>query len=429
MPALRILHVLNYGWPHIDGYTVRSQGLITAQKRHLSIEAVIVTSPFTPLASAADRAFSTPAWGEGIQIETVARPSHAYSGLTGLERPGIGLSPYTSAVFRQRLHRVVERLQPDVIHAHHPHYVGAAAQRVARRHHLPCLYELRCFNGDYDRDRVSSPFRRPYYQVRGWHQNRLERRTCRSASAVVTISDGLARRIEAAGVPSDRVFVVRNSVPTDLFSGRVAEPPGQTLRIGYATTFAEMEGLDLLVRSIPAVVNRLRTQDRDLRVTLAGDGPDWPRIRRLVDDLGVGDTVKLPGFIPYDQMPDFYRSLDLFVVPRRPAALAEHTTPLKPLEALAMGRPLLVSDLPALRELLGQRPGVRFSDPTPEALAQSLLAFHDQPWSTTADVVADRSWEREVQRYAEIYARLAPSFSSASPPRSHRKFTKQHAAS
>ena len=37
-PVARVLHVLNYGWPHIDGYTVRSSGLITAQAQHLGLE-------------------------------------------------------------------------------------------------------------------------------------------------------------------------------------------------------------------------------------------------------------------------------------------------------------------------------------------------------------------------------------------------------
>ena len=86
-----------------------------------------------------------------------------------------------------------------MIHAHHPHYVGAAARWVADRLGLPMVYELRCFNGDYDLNPDSA-----YSRLRRRYMNRWEHRVAAAADAVVTISDGLAQRIIAGGADPDR---------------------------------------------------------------------------------------------------------------------------------------------------------------------------------------------------------------------------------
>ena len=189
--------------------------------------------------------------------------------------------------------------------------------------------------------------------------------------------------------------------PSAPSAGRAAPP--RHLHIAYATTFEAMEGLDVLVRAAHLAAPTLGERGVTLKVTLAGTGREWDAINALVDELKLRETVDLPGFVPYGQMPDFYRGLDLFVVPRRQAAVSSDTTPLKPLEALACGKPLLVSDLPAMRELLQGRTDVRFVTPDdPRQLADAVVAFAEQPWTGTGQI-ADRSWSGEVQRYPAIY--------------------------
>ena len=409
----RILHVLNYAWPYIDGYTVRSMGLVTAQRRQLGLNAAVAVSPFTPFPTATDRHFVTADWGPDVQIDATRYTEGGPHQVGRLERPAMGLSPATTAVFRRELASIIRRLEPDVIHAHHPHYVASTALDLAHSFGLPSVYEIRCFNGDYDLDQAGL-----YSQARGQYQNRLEQRLCQRASAVVTISDGLARRIVRGGTPEEQVFVVRNGVNADLFTSEERrDPPGTTLSIGYATTFEKIENLDLLLHSAARLRSRLAAQGRALRLTIAGTGRDWERVQRLSRKLGLEDTVRLPGFVPYEQMPAFYRSLDLFVVPRGHTPATKDTTPLKPLEALAAGLPLLVSDLPALRELLGGRRDVRFFEPDVESLTRQILDFAADLWLADHRGVEDRSWQREVHRYTDVYAAAAARATSSTASR------------
>ena len=417
---MKVLHVLNYGWPYIDGYTARSIGLVGAQAEHLDgVEPAVATSPFAPLAHGRDEAFRTPHWGPELQLRATRRRAGEPLGPRAWERPAVGLAPATSAMFRAELESVVRRTGAELVHVHHPHYVAGPALDVARALGLPAVFELRCFNGYYDLG-TGSPLR----SARGHLQNALEFALAREASATVTIADGLAATLLRAGVAEDRLFVVRNSVDTSRFdaSGRDAgfgerlaadaagggdggvDGGGTVLRVGYATTFERIENLDEAVRAAALAAPRLAARGVRLELALAGTGRDHPRIAALVDELELGATVRLPGLVPYADMPGFYRSLDLFLVPRGAHAVSMDTTPLKPLEALACGCPMIVTDLPAMRELLAHRSDVRFTAPDADAMAEAILAFADAPHAGVGHV-PERAWPLEVQRYAEVYAR------------------------
>ena len=405
----RVLHVVNYGWPAVDGYTVRTMGLLEAQRTHLGIEARVAASPFAPLTSATDPASATDHWGPEVQTET---REHGARAALSWERPRLGIAPGARTAYREALREIVREFRPEVVHAHHPWASASVAREAAEAEGVPFVYELRCFNGDYDLDGDSL-----YERARGRWQNALEARLLGKTRTVVTISDGLRDRILGLGVPQERVHVVRNAVDTGRFAPSETASPDEpeTLHVGYATTFEPMEGLDDLVRAIAIARPRLEAQGRRLRATIAGTGRDWDRISALVRELGLADTVTLPGLVPYGQMPDFYRSLDLFVVSRREAPVSADTTPLKPLEALACARPVLATDLPAMRELMGGREDVRFAAPGPDGLAAGMGDFAQGPWRGTGEI-GDRAWRREIERYREVYAHaLAPTSRDAVP--------------
>lgn len=390
---MRVLHVVNYGWPYVDGYTVRTAGLVTAQHDELGWSPHVLTSPFTPFAKATDEDFTTSAWGPHNQTASGGE-------VAGWERPGVGLAPNSSRTLREDVIAAATRHDADLVHVHHPHQVARPAIAGARELGLPVVHEVRCFNGDYDLDRTN-----PYHRVRGRWANHLEVVAARRAQSVVTIAEGLRRRLLDADV--GEVTVVRNSVDTSRFHADVTPGPRPDVRlhVGYATTFEHIEGLDLLVDALALAAPRL--DDGDLHVTLAGAGRDRDRIQGLVRDAGLDHLVSFPGFVPVSQMPGFDRALDVFLVTRHDAVVVRDTTPLKPLEAIAVGTPVWAADVPAMRELLDGHPGTEVYDPTPEALAERLLAAVASVPARLEHGIDDRAWRREVVRYAEVYDELA----------------------
>jgi glycosyltransferase involved in cell wall biosynthesis len=123
--------------------------------------------------------------------------------------------------------------------------------------------------------------------------------------------------------------------------------------------------------------------------------------------------------VPHDEVRGHYAVLDAFVVPRKDERAARMVTPLKPYEALAMARPLVVSNLPALVEIAEpEERGLVFAEGDPAALADALERLIDDPalgermgragrdW-----VVRERRWLDNGPMFREVYRRVLDEWS------------------
>jgi glycosyltransferase involved in cell wall biosynthesis len=119
----------------------------------------------------------------------------------------------------------------------------------------------------------------------------------------------------------------------------------------------------------------------------------------------------MPGRVPQERVRDFYTLVDVFVLPRRRIRLTELVTPIKPLEAMAMGIPVLASDIGGHAELVSDGlTGLLFKAESPESLVEQASRLGGDPrlraqlgaggrrW-----VESERTWERIVTRYLPIY--------------------------
>src|SRR6185503_12710637 len=161
---------------------------------------------------------------------------------------------------------------------------------------------------------------------------------------------------------------------------------------------------------------RLLPSRPDLKVLLVGGGSHEPALRARAVALGIASRVVFAGRVPNADVPRYYDLIDILVYPRRSMRLTELVTPLKPLEAMAQGRMLVASGVGGHRELIRDGDnGNLFPAGDVAALAAVLarvLGTRDQ-WPAMrararAFVEEERSWDRSVARYREVYRRVAP---------------------
>src|SRR5699024_9758480 len=108
------------------------------------------------------------------------------------------------------------------------------------------------------------------------------------------------------------------------------------------------------------------------------------------------------------------RRLDAIVVPRKNEPVCRLVTPIKPVEAMGLARPVVVSDLPALRELVPESAGACVSPGNPRGLADTLseLAFDEGARKRFGQngrehVLGTRRWKDIGLRYGQVYSQLA----------------------
>ena len=233
----------------------------------------------------------------------------------------------------------------------------------------------------------------------------LERWLSRSTAAVINVSrsqeaEGLALGLFAA----TRSRVIPNGVDVDRLTAHALDRDaaraalglgGSDRVIGCAARFDPVKGLDLLLRAAA------RLADPTLRVVLIGAGDEALRMRTLAGALGLSGRARFPGEIP--EAARLFRAFDLYVSPSRKEGM-----PLAVLEAMALGLPVVATDIAGHREVLGDdSPGL--TEPTEEDLGGALGRWLADPSVAHAAGLANRARvtrEFGAQRMIDATARV-----------------------
>jgi glycosyltransferase involved in cell wall biosynthesis len=404
--AGRILHLVTNSLPDTQaGYTLRSQQVARSQQR-AGLDPHLATPPGFPRV-AGRRGAPADEIVDGIAYHRLARDADP------------------DVLPDRALHRhadeassLVERLRPAALHAASNHRNAQVALALRDRFDLPVVYEVRGFLEDTWLARLgtTAAATERYERTRSTESGAMQ-----AADVVVTLSETMRRDIVGRGVPVERIVVVPNAVEPDVFAprprdaalaARLGIAPDDVV-VGYISTLNPYEGVGLLIEAVA----RLRDLGRRVRLLIVGDGPDLVSLRALAASLGLAgrDPVAVfPGRAPFARIPSYYSLIDVFVVPRLPERVAEMVTPLKPYEAMAMARTLVVSDVAALREIVEDGvTGESFPAGDGGALAKVLDSLIGDPARRAALgtaarqwVLEHRTWDMNGRRYRDVFERL-----------------------
>ncbi len=320
--------------------------------------------------------------------------------------------------FERELMRIAEEVKPDLIHAHSPYRCGIPALRTARQLGIPMVYEVR---GLWEESSVAAGrFSEGSIKYRFWRGK--EARVMREADAVVVICEQLRQEVVARGAAAERVFVVPNAADTSVFHRDAAAPSDvptvvaevrgrlRPHTVGYVGSLRKLEGVDELVKAAAVMVRR----GHDVSLLVVGDGPDLPGLKTLAEQEGLADRAVFTGRVPHDLVVYFYDFIDVFVISRPRLRVTEMVTPLKPLEAMAMGKALVISDLPSLREIVTENEtGLIYTPGDPEDLADKCAKLlEDQALRQRLGLAAQKWIERE-RTWSAVLKQLGPAYAAA----------------
>lgn len=135
------------------------------------------------------------------------------------------------------------------------------------------------------------------------------------------------------------------------------------IRFGYVGRFVIEKGIPVLLYA----ALRLRTERQDFEVVLVGDGPLRPQIEDLIRGNHAEEFVRITGFLEGAKLTEMVNSLDIVVMP----SPWEETAGLAAIEQMLRGRPVIVSGIGALAEMVGDA-GLKFPPGDALSLAEQM---------------------------------------------------------
>ncbi|MHB0858597.1 MAG: glycosyltransferase family 4 protein [Anaerolineae bacterium] len=285
------------------------------------------------------------------------------------------------------------RARLDLLHA--PVYVGPIAATCPL---VVTLHDLAFF-------RYPELFRPP----NRLYLQRMTSLSVRRAAHVIAVSESTrtdAQRL--LGIPEERITVVPNGVDDDMrpiddaqslraLRQRYALPEQIILFVG---TLEPRKNLPVLLEAYAL----LRARGLPHKLVIAG-GKGWyyDTIDAGVRRLGLAQDVIFPGFVPQDELPLWYNAAELFVYPSLYEGFG-----LPPLEAMACGTPVVVSDVPALAEVVGEA-GLRVAPDDVQGLSDAMYRVLNDPLYARhlREAGCQRahafSWSTTALRTAQVY--------------------------
>lgn len=403
---LRVAMLLNNSLPHVQsGYAHRSQSMLTAL-RDRGVDAQVWTRLGWPA--------SVGKLGTA-QIDVV--DGVPYHRLHAAHLPSLPKDRWQRQA--DRLTEELAEFDPDVIHATTDWTNGLVAQAVATNLGIPWVYEMR---GQIE---LSWAAQRPSAwrdEARASERVRLagakEVELARAADAVLVLSQVQAEDLMERGLVPERLRVLPNGVDATLLSHSTPAAaarealglPTEGCWVGSVSSLNGYEGLDTLIQAVALA----RRQGVDVRCAIVGDGVSQPTLEGLGAQLGLGEHLVMPGRVSRAEAMRWYSALDVFAVPRRDTAACRTITPMKPLEAMAMGRPVVASDLPALRTIVDEDAGVLVPPSDVEALAEQLVLLAHDPTRRASlgrgarRAATSRTWAHNAEACDLLYQELLP---------------------
>jgi glycosyltransferase involved in cell wall biosynthesis len=297
-----------------------------------------------------------------LRTRVINNVNRAYSNATvELRRPGFikipGLSRF-SALFTQyrEIRKTIIEKKIDAVVLYSVPTSGLQAINLAKKFNIPVVFR----SIDVLNQMVTSPLLRPLTRL-------LEKRVYSGADYILALTPKMSKYVIDLGADPSRVGLLLIPVDTVMFK---PAPGSDELRrqwglaaedavILFIGTLFNFSGLDILIRRFPEVLK----EAPQAKLLIVGDGPQRPKLEKIVAETGLQKQVIITGFQPYNTMPQYINTSTLCVN----TFLINDTTrdifPSKIVQYLACGKAVIATRLPGMAAVIeGEQQGVVYSD-------------------------------------------------------------------
>jgi len=249
---------------------------------------------------------------------------------------------------RQTFNKLLkEGWRPDIIHAH-VYSAGVSAVLLGKRHKIPVI--------------TSEHFSRFLSHKLNFIEKIKVKIAMNGTNIILPVSRNLEEAIRSYHIQNE-FRIIPNTVDNIIFSISPRETRNKKKKILFVGLLTPIKGIPYLLKALA----QLRKKREDFILDIVGDGSNREEYENLVKKLAIQDIVKFHGLKPREDVAEFMRNCDFFV-----GSSLWETFGVVYIEAMACGKPIVTTELPALRELISKERGILVPPKNVDALVEAI---------------------------------------------------------
>lgn len=396
---IKVLFVTHNSLPYDKaGYAIRTHSIVTKLIKNIDLK--VVTRPGYPwdLLKHRDKDYKSQNIIDGVIYERLEDKYKTF-------KKGSDLNYiYTYA---KELEKQIEKHNYTILHANSNYLNGIASIIAANHKKIPVIYEMR---GLWYITRTTLDEK---FKTQGMYEYeyQMEKACALYADKVVVLSNALKKLLISWGVDEGKIIVIPNAVNLEKF--QPLEKNQKLIKkynlkdkfvVGFIGSITKYEGLKELIQSVEELYDKGYS---DIVLMIVGDGKELENLKKLSSSKNIIFT----GRVPFEEVNDYYSIFDICPFPRNDYEVCHYIPPLKLLEAMAMQKAIIVSDVSPLLEMVeeNQTALVCKSDDI-ESLKQAIVRLYNNKelrekiaYNAKLWIKQNRNWENISKRYIALY--------------------------
>ena len=234
--------------------------------------------------------------------------------------------------------------------------------------------------------------------------SRLHKETIKKCARIITITNQ-TKNLYIKTFDERNISTIPFGVDTDVFKPARLKERREECEILYAGSLYPLKGVHDLIRAIANV----RKHGLKANLTIVGEGQQKEALTALTRALGVEEHVKFEGFVPYSNMPSYYKRSDIFCFPTLGEPFGKAV-----IEAMACGKPVIATNAGGPAEIIQDKvDGILVPPSNPEAIALQITRLIEDKnerrrlGERARETAVNRfSWSKIAEKYHQLYSRL-----------------------
>lgn len=170
--------------------------------------------------------------------------------------------------------------------------------------------------------------------------------------------------VSQLGYSENKIHFTPNGFDSRLENERIAFNENQNFVYAYGGTLYDWQGIIVLLQQCKDILDI----SEDIRIKIVGGGPLLDYVKKYVVEHNIQDKVEVTGSVDKDKFEMILNAVDVLLIPRPSTIETETAIPLKIFDAVKLNKPIVMSDVSGLTEVLSNKEALIYDNKTPEKI-------------------------------------------------------------